>query len=278
MVIVMIHSRLRALVGLAVALFSSTTWAEELVVPGSGNPELVLRALAEEFGRRQTQHQVVVPSTTGTAGALRDVEAGKAVLGRVGRPLKSDELARGLVFIPIGRDPVAFVGGAAVTATNLTHAQVLAAYTGTVSDWREIGGKPGPIRVIGRETTDASRQAISRVIKPFENIVYSDRVKLVHLDPQMIELLDRYPTSLGFLNRSGLAACKTKIVYLSVDGIEPTPQNVGAGRYPFWQEFGLIHKTGSLPPAAKAFVDFVRSPTGIGILRARGVLAAAGSS
>jgi phosphate transport system substrate-binding protein len=250
--------------------------AEDLVIPGSGNPAHVLKALADAFGKQQTQHRISIPPSTGAAGALRDVEAGTAVLGRIGRPLKPEESARGLSYLALGRDPVAFVAGAGVVVKGLTSAQVLDAYTGKLTNWRELGGKPAPIRAIGREITDASRQAISQSIKSFGTITFGSGVKLVHLDPQMIELLDRFPTSLGFLNRSALADCGTKVVLLSLDGVEPSPQNVGVGRYPMWLEFGLIHKTGKLTPGARAFLEFVRSSEGIRILRENGVLAAAG--
>ncbi len=263
---------------LAAGLSGQAAQAEDLVIPGSGNPEYVLQALADAFGHRQTQHRVLVPPSSGTAGALRAVEGGQAELGRVGRSLKNEELARGLTYIPLGRDPVAFVGGAGVTVKGLTSAQVIDIYGGKVSNWKDLGGKPGPVRAIGRESTDASRQAISRVLKPFESIVFGDGIKVVHLDPQMIELLDRYPGSLGFLNRSALAACKTQVNYLSLDGVEPSPPNVAVGRYKLSVELGLIHKTGSLSPAAAAFVTFVRSSEGIGILRQHGVLSAAGPS
>lgn len=269
-------ARLAKVVG---ALFISSACqfaqAEELVIPGSGNPETVLRALADAFNKQQTQHHVLVPSSTGTAGALRDIEAGTAVLARVGRPLKGDELARGLTYIPLGRDPVTFVGGAGVKVKKLTTAQLVDIYTGKVTNWQDVGGKPGPIRAIGRESTDASRQAINRSLKPFEALVFGKDVKVVHLDPNMIELLDRFPTSLGFLNRSALAACRTRVVFLALDGVESTPQNVGVGRYPLWVELGLIHKPGKLSPAATAFLEFVRSSEGIRLLRDHGVLAAA---
>ncbi len=266
--------RIWPIAGMLLGLSCHFAQAEELVIPGSGNPEVVLKALADVFNRQQTQHSVSIPPSTGAAGALRDVEAGKAVLGRIGRPLKPDESARGLSYVALGRDPVAFVAGAGVQIKGLSTAQVLDAYTGKVSNWSEVGGKAGPIRAIGREVSDTSRQSISRVINPFGDLTFGPGIKLVNLDPQMIDLLDRYPTSLGFLNRSALAACKTRVNLLALDGMEPSPQNVGAGRYPIWIEFGLIHKTGKLGPAAKSFIEFSRSSEGIRILREHGVIAA----
>ena len=246
---------------------------ENLVISGSGNPEYVLTQLAGAFNQAQAAHTVSIPPTSGTAGALRDVEAGTTPMGRVGRPLKEEERKRGLVYVPLGRDPVAFVGGAGVTARSITQQQALDVYSGRITDWRELGGKPGPIRAIGRESTDASRQALARLIPPFAALAFGEGVKLVHLDAQLIELLDRFPTSLGFLNRSAIKATRTGVVPLALDGVQPDAANLEAGRYPLWLEFGLIHKTDAPSGAGKAFIDFVRSPAGVALLRAHGVLA-----
>ena len=260
---------------LAAVAVAGIARAADLVIPGSGNPEHVLTLLAEDFNTQQIVNRVTVPPSSGTAGAIRDVLAGTAVLGRLGRKLKPDEAAQGLAYIPLGRDPVAFAGGSGVTINGLTHAQAVEAYSGQAANWMAFGGQPGPIRAIGRESTDASRQAINRVLPAFENMMFGEGVKIVHLDPQLIELLDRFPGALGFLNRSALASAKTKIVYLAFNGVEPTAENVEAGRYPLWLEFGLVHRTGVLPPEARGFVDYLRSASALRILKTQGVLAAA---
>ncbi|MCB1920691.1 MAG: substrate-binding domain-containing protein [Candidatus Competibacteraceae bacterium] len=260
---------------LAMLAFTSAAFAEELIIPGSGNPEYVLTQLAKAFNQQQSEHIVTVPSSTGTAGALRDVEAGTASMGRVGRPLKENERNKGISYVALGRDPVIFAAGAGVTVHSITSTQAVDAFSGKLTDWSELGGNPGPIRAVGRETTDASRQALSRLVKPFENIVFGENVKIVHLDPELITLLDRYPTSLGFLNKSALGACNSKIVYLAFDGVEPTSENVEKGRYPLWLEIGLIYKPDALTPVGKTFLEFVRSPAGSEILREHGVLPAA---
>lgn len=267
--------RLLASLVLASALALSTAGAaraENLIIPGSGNPEFILGELAKAFNARQSAHRVIVPPSVGTAGALREVEEGTATMGRVGRPLKPAERERGLTYVPLGRDAVVFVAGAAVTVRNVTRQQMVEVYTGKLTDWRELGGKPGPIRAVGREVTDASRQVLDRVIPAFANIRFHEGVKVVHLDPHLIELLDRYPTSLGFLNRSALDAARTKVVKLALDGVEPSPDNLKSGRYPMWLEFGLIYKPGALTDAGREFLQFVQSPAGLRILQDRGVL------
>jgi ABC-type phosphate transport system substrate-binding protein len=128
------------------------------------------------------------------------------------------------------------------------------------------------IRAIGREPTDSSIQAISRDIKDFASLPVAESVKIVHLDTQMIELLDRFPTSLGFLNRSALSAAKTELVILTLDSVEPNAENVMSGRYPMWTELGLIYKEAALTEGGRSFLKFVESPTAVQLLRAHGLV------
>lgn len=232
----------------------------------------MLGELAKVFNRQQSKHQVLIPPSIGTAGALREVTEGTASMGRVGRPLKETEREGGVIYFPMGHDPVAFVAGSAVSVRAVTRTQMVDVYSGKLTNWRELGGAPGQIRVIGREATDASSQTIAKEIKGFAGMVMPESVKVVHLDPQMIDLLDRFPTSLGFLNRSALFAAKRQPILLKLDAVEPSAENVATGRYPLWIEFGLIYKPAALTEAGRAFLSFLASPPALAVLRANGVL------
>lgn len=262
---------LSRLVALVVGFMVGCGQAEELVVPGSGSPEYVVRQLADAFNQRQSQHRVVVPSSIGTSGAVQEVAQGRATLGRVGRRLKDEESLQGLVYVPLGRDPVAVIAGAGVSVRHLTSAQMVDIYAGKIVNWRDLGGDPAPIRAVGREDSDTSRRAINQVVKGFQEVVFAPGVKVAHLDPDLIALLDRYPSSLGFLNRSAVAACTTRVSFVALDGVEPTAENLAQGRYRAWADLGLVYKAGKLTPAADAFLGFVRSDDGLRLLRQYGV-------
>lgn len=256
------------LIGVA-ALGGCLAHAEELVIPGSGNPEYVLGQMAKVFNARQSMHRVVVPPSSGHAGAVRDVSEGVSPLGRVGRPLSESEAAKGLTYLPLGRDAITVVAGASVTVRGISTDQLLSIFSGKITDWSELGGKRAPIRAIGKENSDAIRRQLSL---RYANMHYGDSVKIVHLDTYLIELLDRYPTSISIMNRSALSACKTKVVMLALDGVEPSVENVANGTYPLVMEYGLVYKSTGLSPAAKAFIEFIRSSEGASLLRSYGVL------
>jgi phosphate transport system substrate-binding protein len=249
--------------------------AETLTIPGAGNPEYVLGQLAHAFNSSQSQHKVVVPETVGTAGALRAIADETATLARVGRPLKESERTGGIIYSPLGRDPVVFAAGSGVAVGPVTMAQMLDVYSGRLTNWQELGGSPGAIRAIGREVTDSSSLTIGQAVKAFLDMNLYEGVKVVHLDSQMIALLDRFPTSLGFLNRSALSAAKTKLVLLVLDSMELNAESIESGRYPFIMEFGLIYKEGSLTEAGREFMQFIKSPEGERVLRMHGVVPAA---
>ncbi len=253
-------------------LWTSSCRAETLVIPGSGNPHYLLTQLAQGFNASQSAHKVIIPISTGSAGAIRDVRAGYASIGRLGRPLKDEERASGLDYLPLGRDPVVFVGGAQVSLRNITRDQVFAIFQGRISDWSEIGGAPGRIRAIGREISDASTQGIQKELPQFGRSPYADSVKIVHLDYHLLELLDRYRFSLGFLNQSGLKAALSKLVRFDFESVAPTAENVASGNYPFWIEMGLVFKPASLTDAGRAFIAYIQSPEGSAQVRRLGIL------
>jgi phosphate transport system substrate-binding protein len=257
---------------LAATAIASAAVAEELLIPGSGNPEYLLAQLAKVFNQQQTLHRVSVPAPTGTAGALRALAEKTASVARVGRSLTEEERRAGVSYVPLGIDAVVFVAGAGVSVRGITSAQAVDIYTGKLDDWRQLGGKPGPIRAVGRETTDASRGAVAREIKAFEKMVFGEDVKVAHLDPQLIALLDRFPTSLGFLNRSALYAARTKVAALALNSVEPTSVNLESGRYPLRLELGLIYRADALTDAGRKFLEFVASPAAARIMREHGVV------
>ena len=73
---------------------TSAVRAEDITIPGTGNCEYILLQLSKAFNASQKRHRVSVPPSTGTAGALRDINEGKTAIGRVGRPLKDEERAK----------------------------------------------------------------------------------------------------------------------------------------------------------------------------------------
>jgi phosphate transport system substrate-binding protein len=261
------------LAALAALLFAATASSEELVIPGAGPPETVTRMLAEAFNAAQSAYRVTVPKSTGIAGAMRAIDQNESALARMLDRGDLDELAkRGMHFIPFGMDAVVFMVGVRVANKSFTTQQLVDIFSGRLTDWRELGLQPGAIRVVYREPTEASLRLIQLHLEPFRTLVFAPEGKQVHRDFEVLELLDRFGTGIGFGVRSNLPSAKTAVRATSLDGVEPTPENVAAGRYKLVHRFGFLHKPSSLTPGARAFLAFVDSGEGRAVIQRAGVV------
>lgn len=264
----------------ALALFAcvlaTAAGAEPLVIPGAGPPEAGLRALGAAFSKANPGTRVVVPPSTGIAGGIRAVSKEEAVIGRIARRLKDDEIRSGLKQVVIAADAVVFAVGSQVGVKTLTHAQVLDVFSGRLDDWQALGAERGPIRVLVREPTEIAHQAIRRHVAGFESIAFTEYAKLVNADFEMIESLDRFKTAIGWLTASSLTLSRTPVRAVALDGVAPTPENVASGRYPMAVEHVLIFKEDRLTDLARRFIAFATSEAGREVLRAHGVVPARG--
>lgn len=263
---------LEMLVAAALLVAGASALAQPLPIPGTGAAEEPLRRLAAEFNLREKAELVTVPSSTGSSGGIKAVIEGRAVVARVARPLKESEAKDGLSYLPFARDAVVMAVGEAVPARGLSGDQVAAIWRGELTNWSQAGGGNAPIRVLVREPSDANLQILRQTVHALARAEPSSEAKLVNHDYEMVELLDKYPTSIGYLPKSALAAAKTRAAALALDGVEPTPENIENGRYPAVIEFAFVFKEGRLDTTARRFLDFVFSPEGQRVLRGGGAI------
>jgi phosphate transport system substrate-binding protein len=260
------YQRISKVLGLSFIIFClwplSLARADVLEVPGTGACEVLLRAVAEAFNVRHPQHQVKVPFSVGTVGALRLATSDQAMLVRVARPLTQAEKDRGLTYLPFARDMVVFAVGAKVPVRNITLAQLVEVFSGKIKSWDALGGPPAPIRLLLRQPGDSSLLVIQKHLKPFQTIVFDSSSKIPYTDNDMLALLQKYDYAIGWLTFSGLKGAQTPIYPLALDGIAPTAENARTGKYRLLEEYALVYKENRLNNLARSFIDFLFSREG----------------
>lgn len=253
-------------------LFPAQVSAAILEIPGTGACEVLLREVAAAYNARYPGQQVVVPPSVGSSGGIRLVASNQAVLARVAQPLNDKEKALGLQYLVFARDMVIFAGGAKVTVKNLTQTQLVDAYRGKISKWQDLGGAPGPIRLLVRQPRDSSLLVIREHLPVFKDIVFPPGAKVIHTDPKMLAMLQKYKYSLGWLTFSALKGAHSPIHPLALDGIAPTPENARSGKYQLLGDYALVFKEDRLNDLARSFLDFVFSQDGAQLLEQYGVI------
>jgi phosphate transport system substrate-binding protein len=231
----------------------------QLVLTGSSTVAPLIGEIAKRFEQTHPGTRVDV-QTGGSSRGVADARRGTADIGMVSRALNADE--GDLTAYPIALDGVAMILHRDNPLSVLTEEQIVAIYTGRVTNWREIGGADAPITVVnkaeGRSTLElflSHFKLRNEDIKP--SIIIGD-------NQQGIRTVAADPNAIGYVS-IGTAAYEasrgTAIKALPMNGIEATLENVRNGSFPLSRPLHLV----TLGPAAqasalaRAFIDYAAS-------------------
>ena len=207
---------------------------------------------------------------TQTNGAYQRLISGNADIIFVAGPSKeqlkmAENLGIELIFTPIGYEAFVFFVNSKNPVDNLSINDIHAIYSGTIKNWKDIGGKNAEIKAFQRPENSGSQTAL---------IKYMGEIQL--MDPPKEDVADvmsgiiskvssykNYNSAIGysFLFYATEMVRDNKIKLLSVNGIKPTRENVSNGIYPYTGEFYAVTvKTDN--PNIQFFIDWILSEQG----------------
>src|SRR5438132_10657518 len=134
----------------ALAAGTPRAWAAELepvTLPGTGDSQDLLRALAQSYTAQFPDRSVVVPNSTGSDGGIKVVGTGESPIGRVSRLPDSQEIAKygQFEYLEFSRVPVVFVIGAQAGVRNLIQQQVCDLFIRLIPNCKDVGGRDGRV-------------------------------------------------------------------------------------------------------------------------------------
>ncbi|WP_373530659.1 DUF4912 domain-containing protein [Nostoc sp.] len=126
-------------------------------IDGSSSLAAINQSLKENFENQFSGTKIEV-AANGTDPALKDLLDGKIDIAAIGRGLTPAEKAQGLEQIRLRREKIAIVVGADNPfKQSLTSRQFARIFRGKITDWSELGGSQGKIRLIDRPQTSDTR-------------------------------------------------------------------------------------------------------------------------
>ena len=246
--------------------------ADRLSIGGSGSPIPMTRELVKALLARHPGHEVeVLPSSIGEAGGLKATAEGRLQIGVIARRPEGDELQYGLTWMVYAVVPAVAAVNASVPLSNITDGQILDIYGGRITNWKQVGGPDAKIVALTRNEADMNKRAWRTQLKGFATLEESKDATMLFKAEQMLEALKNRPYSIGFTDTIAVSKGEGKIRALSVNGIEPTAQNAGNGRYWIVKEFVVATK-GEPAGLTKHFVDLVFSAEGRQIIAGFGAV------
>jgi phosphate transport system substrate-binding protein len=237
------------------------------VTKGGGGAIDQVKALTSAFS---AAHPTVVWQgfdDVGSDASVALTASGDIDVGYISRDLRAAE--KGTVeTLSIGSSGTGVGINAANPVKALTKEQVRKIFSGQISDWKDVGGSPGKIRVLVREPGAATRSAFESYFFGSDKPTYAkDVIEVFQLD-ETVKAIGSFKDAIGMMSMNAQAFTASDVRLLTIDGIAATKENLANGTYPIRRPLYFVYNTSpaKVKPAIKAFLDFVKGPEGQKVL------------
>ncbi len=220
---------------------------------GSTSVEKVIGALSESFMEANPSVDISY-SPTGSGAGITGAAEGTLDLGLSSRALKDEETAKGLTATTFALDGIAIVVHPENPVVDLSLEQIKGLANGTITNWKEVGGKDAPVVLIGREAGSGTRDGFESIVDVKDQCKYEQELTSTGA---VIAGVAANPNAFGY---ASLASIDETIKAVTVDGVAATEETVQDGSYQIQRPFVLVTKDDAqLSAPAQAFLDYAVS-------------------
>ena len=246
---------------------TSTDLSGTISLAGSTSMEKLCEALSESF-MEANPSVTVTTEYTGSGAGLESLAAGSIDIGNSSRHLKEEELATGAVENVVAIDGIAVITNTSNTVTDLTTDDLAKIYKGEITNWSELGGADEAIVVIGREAGSGTRAAFEELLEIEDACQYAQELDSTGA------VLAKVASTSGTIGYVSLDVVDDTVIGMSLNGVEPTEENILAGDYLLSRPFvmatmGEISEQNEL---VQAWFDYIASEDGKNVISSVGLI------
>jgi phosphate transport system substrate-binding protein len=243
--------------------------AGQYIVNGGGGALDNVKALTDAFGKMHPAITWQGLADVGSNAGVNLVVSGETDLGYISRDLTDAEKAAGKVeALPIGASGTAVAVAATNSVKSLTKDQIAKIFSGTITDWKDVGGTPGKIRVLIRESGASTRSAFEAYFFAGAKATYSPNAVEVTTIDETVKAINSFKESIGMVTMNATTFGNNTVAFVTVDGVAASRDNLNTGKYQVRRPLYFVYPTDAtkVKPAIKALLDFVKGPDGQKIL------------
>jgi phosphate transport system substrate-binding protein len=228
---------------------------------GGGGALAAVTALTKRFAELHPGVTWQVEEVGSDAG-VNLVATGAIDLGFTSRALTADEATK-LKGLGIGLAGTCVIVNSANPVKDLSRENVRKIFAGEITNWKQVGGEDLAIKVFVREANAATRSSFEQYFFGGKAVYATDSTEVYELE-QTLKSVGSFKASIGMATANRRASTEPTVKLVSIDGINPTPENLVNGSYKIGRPLLLVFPTDDLKlrPGIKAFLDFVRSAEG----------------
>jgi phosphate transport system substrate-binding protein len=258
-----IKGKILFVMGWVIAM-AMTAKADTITVRGSDTlGAKLIPQLAEAF-RVQNPEVNFAIAAEGSSTGISSVIEGTAWIGLSSRDIQPSEYAKAesnkVTLMPtvIALDGIALIVNASNPIVDMSLKQVESVFTGDVSDWASLTGRPGPIGIYTRNTASGTFAVFKQLA--MANREYSPRAQMLAGNEQIASEVANNPNGIGYVGLAYIHTPGVKIV--TVDGVEPD-----RAAYPLARPLYVLTNGFPTKPKVAEFLNFSLSVAGQQIVR-----------
>ena len=228
----------------------------KLVITGASTLAPLIAEIGKRFEGLYPAVRIDVQSG-GSSRGVADARQGLADIGMVSRAMKEDE--QDLSAFPVARDGVCPILHQENPVQALTDEQVVAIYTGKITNWKAVGGTDAPITVVNKAEGRSTLEVFLHYFK-LKNVDIKAQV-VIGENEQGVKTVAGNRNAIGYVSIGTAeydAAHGVPIKLLPIGGVVASTENVQKGIFPLSRPLHIVTRT---PPVglAKAFIEYVQS-------------------
>ena len=260
-----------ALVLGSVFAFAAGKYSGKFTFGGSTTVQPIANVAIEQFVKANPNVKISYEGL-GSGTGLKQLAEGTISLAGSSRDLKQSELDAGLVPVVIARDALAVVVNKDIPVANLSREQLAGIYSGTIVNWKEVGGKDEPIVVVNRDETSGTYGAFKELVLDPAKLSFLKNAIVAKENGEVAAKVASTPGAVGYVGL-GFVEEVTKAggKALSVAGVLPAVKTALDNTYPLSRNLYVVTK-GAVKAGSveKAFIDYLLSPRGKVIVKEAG--------
>ncbi len=202
----------------------ATELTGSITMSGSTSMENMANAVAETFMAKYPG-VTVNAEFTGSSAGIESVLAGSVDIGNSSRALTDEEKSAGAVENIVAIDGIAVAVDPANAVSDLTKDDLIGLFTGSISNWSELGGADAPVVVVGREAGSGTRGAFEELLEIEDACNYASELDSTGA---VVARIASTPGAIGYVS---LDAVDDTIKTMALEGVEATVDNIKAGTY-----------------------------------------------
>lgn len=246
--------------------------AETLRIGGTGSATVLMQRLGAAFEAKETDTTVEVIPGLGSSGSIAAVQDGVLDLAVSARALRPAE--EGLTETIAVHTPFGLVSSHPAPG-NIAKTDVAAFFSEPTATWPDGTA----VRVILRPKNESDTALLGETFPQMAAAIDKVRtridVPIAATDQDNLELASTINGSLVGTSLTQMVTedYQSQLRFLTIDGAEPSLENLESGAYPYFKPYRFVF-AGQSTPLVQRFMEFIASSDGESLLRQAGSLPA----